>query len=449
MRGFLHRARMKSKSLTWIASKDRALRGEVHVPGDKSISHRSVMFAAIAEGTSRIAGFLEGEDTRATAAILVKLGVRIEASSMGERIVHGVGLHGLRGYAGELDCGNAGTGMRLLCGLLAGQPFDSVLIGDESLSRRPMNRVIEPLRRMGATIEAVEGGFPPLRIHEKKELQGIDFKSQIASAQIKSAVLLAGLYAQGTTRVREIQPTRDYTESMLGAFGWPVRYSPGEVALEGGHRLRATDIAVPGDFSSAAFLIVAACIVPGSDLLIRDIGINQRRTGLLTALRAMGADIREEQPRRVGGELAADLRVRSSRLIGITLPAALVPDMIDELPSLFVAAAFAEGPTTVSGAGELRFKESDRLAGMSAGLRALGVRVDETTDGATIHGMGAGARLRGADLDSLGDHRLAMAFVVAAQRADDEVRIADCANVATSFPGFANLVNRIGIGLRE
>jgi 3-phosphoshikimate 1-carboxyvinyltransferase len=441
--------RMKLVSpITWVASRDRPLRGDVRVPGDKSISHRSVMFAAIAEGTSRIAGFLEGEDTRATAAILAKLGVRIEASSMGERVVYGVGLHGLRGFDGDLYCGNAGTGMRLLCGLLAGQSFDSVLVGDESLSRRPMNRVIEPLRRMGASIESAEGGLPPLRIHASNGLQGIDFKSQIASAQIKSAVLLAGLYAQGTTRVRELQPTRDYTESMLAAFGWPIRYSAGEAALEGRQRLRATEIAVPGDFSSAAFLIVAASIVPGSDLLLRDIGINPRRTGLLTALRAMGADIREENPRRVGGELAADLRVRSSRLIGITLPPALVPDMIDELPALFIAAVFAEGPTVVSGAGELRFKESDRLAGMSAGLRALGVRVDETSDGATIHGLGAGASLRSAELDSLGDHRLAMAFVVAAQRADGEVRIADCANVATSFPGFANLVNRIGMGLR-
>ncbi len=436
------------QSIAWIASKDRPLRGDVRVPGDKSISHRAVMLAGIAEGVSRIGGFLEGEDTRATAAILGKLGVRIEATSMGERVVHGVGLHGLRGYVGELDCGNAGTGMRLLCGLLAGQSFESVLVGDESLSRRPMNRVIEPLRRMGASIEAAEGGFPPLRIHANNELQGIDYKPQIASAQIKSAVLLAGLYARGATRVREIQPTRDYTESMLAAFGWPIRYSAGDATLEGGHRLRATDIAVPGDFSSAAFLLVAASIVPGSDLLLRDIGINPRRTGLLTALRAMGADIREENPRRVGGELAADLRVRSSRLIGITLPPALVPDMIDELPALFVAAAFAEGATAISGAGELRFKESDRLAGMSAGLRALGVRVEEIPDGATIHGLGAGASLCGTDLDSLGDHRLAMAFAVAAQRAEGEVRIADCANVATSFPGFANLANRIGMGLR-
>ncbi len=437
------------QSLTWIASPGHALRGDVRVPGDKSISHRAVMLAAIAEGTSHISGFLEGEDTRATTAILQQLGVRIDTPSAGERIVHGVGLHGLRGSNEALDCGNAGTGMRLLCGLLAGQTFDSVLVGDVSLSRRPMERVIEPLGLMGASIEAAEGGFPPLRIHAKKNLQGIDFKSQIASAQIKSAVLLAGLYANGTTCVREVQPTRDYTESMLAAFGWPIRHAPGEALIEGGHRLRATDIVVPGDFSSAAFLLVAASVMPDSDLLLRDVGINPRRTGLLVALRAMGADIREENPRRLGGEPAADLRVRSARLGGIRLTAALVPDMIDEIPALFVAAAFAEGTTVVSGAAELRIKESDRLAGMSAGLRAMGVRVDETPDGATIHGLGADGRVRGAEVDSLGDHRLAMAFAVAAQRADGDVRIADCANVATSFPGFARLANEIGMGLRD
>ncbi len=436
-------------ALDWQASQGRALRGDVRVPGDKSISHRAVMLAAIADGTSRISGFLEGEDTRATAAILQRLGVRIEAPSAGERIVHGVGLRGLRGSDDALDCGNAGTGMRLLCGLLAGQGFDSVLVGDASLSRRPMARVIDPLARMGASIEAVEGGFPPLRIHAKNKLQAIDFRSPVASAQVKSAVLLAGLYAEGTTRVRETQPTRDYTESMLAAFGWPIRHVPGEASLEGGHRLHATDIVVPGDFSSAAFLLVAASIVPGSDLLLRGVGINPRRTGLLAALRAMGADIREESPRRLGGEPAADLRVRSARLSGITLPAMLAPDMIDEFPALFVAAAFAEGATVVSGAAELRVKESDRIAGMSAGLRAMGVRVDETPDGATIHGLGADGRLRAAEVDSLGDHRLAMAFAVAAQCADGEVRIADCANVATSFPGFTRLANEIGMGLRD
>jgi 3-phosphoshikimate 1-carboxyvinyltransferase len=440
---------MKPAPMDWIATKGRALHGDTRVAGDKSISHRAVMLAAIAEGTSRIEGFLEGEDTRATAAILQQLGVRIDAPSTGVRIVQGVGLHGLRGSDDPLDCGNAGTGMRLLCGLLAGQGFDSVLVGDASLSRRPMGRVIEPLTRMGASIEATGDSFPPLRIHARKILQSIDFKTPVVSAQVKSAVLLAGLYAEGTTRVHEAQPTRDYTESLLAAFGWPIRYAPGEAALEGGHRLRATDIVVPGDFSSAAFLLVAASIVPGSDMLLRDIGINPRRTGLLAALRAMGADINEENPRRLGGETAANLRARSARLHGIALPATLVPDMIDEFPALFVAAAFAEGATVISGAAELRVKESDRLAGMSAGLRALGVRVEETPDGATIHGLGASGRIGGGEVDSLGDHRLAMAFAVAAQRAEGDVRIRDCANVATSFPGFAQLANGIGMGLRD
>jgi len=434
--------------LDWIASQGSALHGDLRVPGDKSISHRAVMLAAIADGTSHIRGFLEGEDTRATAAILQQLGVRIEAPMVGERIVHGVGLHGLRGSEQQLDCGNAGTGMRLLCGLLAGQKFDSVLIGDASLSRRPMGRVIEPLTRMGASIDALEGGLPPLRINTKKTLQGIDYKSPMASAQVKSAVLLAGLYAKGTTCVREMQPTRDYTESMLAAFGWPIRHAPGKAELEGGHRLRATDIVVPGDFSSAAFLLVAASIVSGSELLLRDVGINPRRTGLLTVLRAMGADIVEENPRRLGGEPAADLRVRSAPLHGIELPVAVVPDMIDEFPALFVAAAFAEGATTVNGVAELRVKESDRLAGMSAGLRALGIAVDETPDGATIHGLGVNGSIRKAEVHSLGDHRLAMAFAVAAQRAGGEVRITDCANVATSFPGFEALAKTLGMALR-
>ncbi|MBS0193210.1 MAG: 3-phosphoshikimate 1-carboxyvinyltransferase [Proteobacteria bacterium] len=437
-----------SARIAWIAARGGPLRGDLRVPGDKSISHRALMLAAIAEGTSRIGGFLEGEDTRATAAILRQLGVRIEAPADGERVVHGVGLHGLRGSADRLDCGNAGTGMRLLCGLLAGQDFACELVGDESLSRRPMGRVIEPLTRMGASIAAADGGRPPLRIAANKALRGIDYELPVASAQVKSAVLFAGLYAQGTTRVHESQPTRDYTESMLAAFGWPIRFRPGHAELEGGHRLRALDIVVPGDFSSAAFLIVAACIVPGSDVLIREVGINRRRTGLLAALRAMGADIVEENPRRLGGEAVADLRVRHADLHGIEVPPAIVADMIDEFPALFVAAALAEGPTVVRGAAELRVKESDRIAGMATGLHALGVRVDETPDGAIIHGLGAAGRLRSAQVDSRGDHRLAMAFAVAAQRADGQARIADCANVATSFPGFMALANSFGMSVQ-
>lgn len=431
-------------STTWIAGPGAALRGDIAVPGDKSISHRAVMLGAIAEGTTRVRGFLEGEDTRATATIMAKLGARIEAPSASERIVHGVGLHGLRGVDAPLDCGNAGTGMRLLAGLLAGQGFDSMLIGDTSLSRRPMRRVIEPLARMGAVIETGEGGFPPLRIHGNKILQAIDYELPVASAQVKSAVLLAGLYAQGETRVREPHPTRDYTERMLAAFGWPIDYAPGRARLSGGHRLRAVEMEVPADFSSAAFFLVAASIVPGSALRLRAVGMNPRRTGLLAALRAMGAEIREEHVRERGGEPVADLVVRHAPLRGIEVPVALVPDMIDEFPVLFVAAACARGTTIIRGAAELRVKESDRIAAMADGLRALRARVQETPDGAIIEG----GPLHGGTANSRGDHRIAMSLAVAAQVAAGEVYIGDCANVATSFPGFEALARQAGLALR-
>jgi 3-phosphoshikimate 1-carboxyvinyltransferase len=359
--------------------------------------------------------------------------------------VYGVGLYGLQAPATDLDCGNAGTGMRLLAGLLAGQDFASTLVGDASLSRRPMARVIEPLRRMGASIESAPDGLPPLRIYFSNDLQGIDFELPVASAQVKSAVLLAGLYARGETRVREPHPTRDYTERMLAAFGWPIRFSPGEAVLSGGHRLRATDVHVPADFSSAAFFLVAASLVPGSELLLRRVGMNPRRTGLLAALRLMGADITELNPGEQGGEPVADLRVRHARLRGIEVPEALVPDMIDEFPALFVAAALAEGRTVVRGAAELRVKESDRIAVTSAGLRALGADIVEAPDGAVI----TGGRLHGGEADSHGDHRVAMSLAIAGQLAAGEVRILDCANVATSFPGFDALARSAGFGLRD
>jgi 3-phosphoshikimate 1-carboxyvinyltransferase len=433
----------------WIASRGAPLHGEIGIPGDKSISHRAVMLAALADGTSRIDGFLEGADTRATAAIFTQMGVRIEAPSPSRRIVHGVGIDGLRAPAGVLDCGNAGTGMRLLSGLLAAQPFDCVLAGDESLSRRPMRRVIEPLSRMGARIDARENGLPPLRIHGAQPLHGIDFESPVASAQVKSAVLLAGLYARGQTSVREPHPTRDYTERMLSAFGVDIAFSPGVARLRGGQRLRATDIAVPADFSSAAFFIVAATLVPGSALRLRAVGLNPRRTGLLVALRAMGADIVEENQASHGGEPVADLVVRHAPLRGIVVPEALVADMIDEFPILAIAAACAQGATVVSGAAELRVKESDRIAAMATGLRALGARVEERPDGALIDGGGLhGGMLRGGRIESHGDHRIAMAFAVAGQLAQGEVAITDVANVATSFPGFDVLARQAGFGLR-
>ncbi len=433
-----------SNAQHWIARKGQPLQGSLTIPGDKSVSHRSVMFAALADGTSHIEGFLEGEDTRATARIFSQLGVRIETPSPSQRIVHGVGIDGLQAPDAPLDCGNAGTGMRLLAGLLAGQAFDCTLIGDESLSGRPMRRVTGPLSQMGAKIDTQDDGTPPLHVHGGQSLHGIDFASPVASAQIKSAVLLAGLYAQGETSVLEPHPTRDYTERMLSAFGVDIEFSPGKARLRGGQRLRATDIVVPADFSSAAFYLVAASIIPGSELRLKQVGLNPRRTGLLHALRLMGADITEENPAEQGGEPVADLVVRYAPLKGARIPEVLVPDMIDEFPALFVAAAAAEGQTVVSGAAELRVKESDRLAAMATGLRALGMQVDETEDGATLHG---GVRLGSGTIESHGDHRIAMAFAIAGQISDGEVRINDIANVATSFPDFDDLARGAGFNL--
>jgi len=436
---------VSGRTRDWIAGRGTPVQGDIVVPGDKSVSHRAVMLAALADGSSRIEGFLEGEDTRATAAAFARMGVRCDAPQAGVRIVHGVGVDGLRAADAPLDCGNAGTAMRLLAGLLCAQPFDSVLVGDASLSRRPMRRVIDPLSRMGARIDS-DDGLPPLRIHGGQRLIGIETTLPVASAQVKSALLLAGLRAVGETRVREPHPTRDYTESMLRAYGVDIDFAPGFAQLHGGQRLRATDMQVPTDFSSAAFFLVAASLVPGSLLRIRNVGMNPRRTGLLQALRAMGADIREEQCTvSASGEPVADLIVRHAPLHGIELPAMLVPDMIDEFPVLFIAAACASGETLVRGAAELRVKESDRIATMAGGLRTLGIDVHETPDGARIRG----GRLGGGTIESHGDHRVAMAYAVAAQLADGEVRIGDVANVATSFPGFDLLAREAGFGLRD
>jgi 3-phosphoshikimate 1-carboxyvinyltransferase len=436
---------MSVSTLAWRSRPaQRALEGRIRVPGDKSISHRAMMLGSLADGTTRVSGFLEGEDTLATAAAFRAMGVRIDAPSSGERIVHGVGLDGLAAPKTALDLGNAGTGMRLLCGLMAGQRFASTLIGDESLSRRPMRRVIEPLSRMGAHISAREGGLAPLHIEPTAAgLTGIDYASPVASAQVKSCLLLAGLYARGTTRVSEPHRTRDHTERMLRAFGVAVRVSGSSAALEAPARLVAAPIEVPADFSSAAFMLVAASLVPGSHVVLEQVGINPLRTGLLEVLRRMGADIRSLDPRELGGEPVADLEVRARRLRGIEVPVELVPDMIDEFPVLFAAAACAEGTTVVRGAEELRVKESDRIAAMATALRALGARIEERLDGALIHG----GSLTGGSIDSRGDHRIAMAAAVAALQARGEVQINDCANVATSFPDFVGLARRAGFDL--
>ncbi len=416
--------------------------GELTVPGDKSISHRALMLGGIARGVTDITGFLAGEDCLATLRALQALGVRIERPGEHHVIVHGVGPNGLQGAAAPLDMGNAGTAMRLSMGLLAPQGFNSTLIGDESLMRRPMERVATPLRQMGAQI-GTQNGRPPVEIRGSIHMHGIDYVLPVASAQVKSAVLLAGLQAAGTTRVTEPAPTRDHTERMLRAFGVKVMQQGATAAIEGGQTLQGTDIRVPADFSSAAFFLVAGCLAAEKPLLLRNVGINPTRTGLLELLLQMGADIKvHAHPQATDGEPIADLEVRKSRLKGIQVPEALVPLSIDEFPVFFVAAACAEGETLVRGAEELRVKETDRLAAMADGLTVLGVENRLYPDGLWIRG---GAGFGGGRVDSRGDHRIAMAFAVASLRAREEIEILDVANVATSFPGFVELARSAGL----
>ncbi|ROR32296.1 3-phosphoshikimate 1-carboxyvinyltransferase [Inmirania thermothiophila] len=419
------------------------LRGSVEVPGDKSVSHRVVMLGAIAEGTTEAEGFLEGEDALATVAAFRAMGVEIEGPREGCIRVHGVGLHGLRPPEGPLDLGNSGTSMRLLAGLLAAQPFDTVLTGDASLRRRPMRRVTQPLQLMGARIETTPEGTAPLVIRGRRRLAGIHYPMPVASAQVKSALLLAGLYAEGRTCVVEPAPTRDHTERMLAAFGAPVRFGDGTACVEGGARLRGRRVLVPGDLSSAAFLLVGATIAPGSELELRGVGVNPTRTGVLHILRAMGAEIEVLDPREAGGEPVADLRVRHAPLRGIEIPPEWVPLAIDEFPAVFVAAACAEGETVLRGAAELRVKESDRIAAMAEALQGVGIEARPLPDGIVVRG----GRIRGGSVWSHGDHRVAMAMAVAALRAEGTVLVRDCAAVATSFPGFAELAARLGLGI--
>ncbi|MCP5328046.1 MAG: 3-phosphoshikimate 1-carboxyvinyltransferase [Steroidobacteraceae bacterium] len=433
----------------WEVAPGGALQGEVVVPGDKSISHRSLMLGAIATGRTEVTGFLASEDCLATRAALGAMGVAIESHSPTHLFVEGVGRDGLQAPSGTLDMGNAGTAMRLFMGLLCGRPFDTTLVGDASLMRRPMERVAKPLREMGAVIETREGR-PPVLIRGGRPLQAIDFRMPMASAQVKSAVLLAALSARGRSCVTEPAPTRDHTERMLAGFGVQLLRSGNRVELEGGQALRAARIAVPGDFSSAAFFMVAACIGGGSGLMLRNVGINPTRTGLLDMLLSMGADIRVHRHAGDSPEPVADIEVRPGALRGIAVPEALVPLAIDEFPIFFIAAACADGETLVRGAEELRVKESDRLATMAAGLAALGVEHELLPDGIRIRGRpGPVAAFGGGRIDSHGDHRIAMSFAVAALRAAAPIRIDDTANVATSFPGFAALARSVGLGLRE
>jgi 3-phosphoshikimate 1-carboxyvinyltransferase len=433
------------RTLVFQVEPGGSLQGRARVPGDKSISHRAIMLGALADGVTEIDGFLEGADALGTLHAFRAMGVRIDGPTAGRVVIHGAGLDGLTAPEGPLDLGNSGTSMRLLAGLLAAQRFDSTLVGDESLSGRPMRRVTEPLGRMGARIETAENGTPPLVIRGGQALLGIDYESPVASAQVKSAILLAGLYAEGRTCVREPAESRDHTERMLSGFGWPVTRTGLTSCVEGGGRLKARAIDVPADISSAAFFLVGATIAPDSDIVLEHVGWNPTRTGVVEILRLMGADIEVLAEREAGGEPVADLRVRSAPLQGIDIPEALVPRAIDEFPVLFVAAACAQGRTRLTGAGELRVKESDRIQVMADGLAALGVDAGPTEDGIVIEGGPIG----GGRVDSHGDHRIAMSFAVAGLRATGPIRIDDCRNVNTSFPGFAALARGLGLGLHE
>lgn len=435
---------MTRAAASWIAGPGGEVSGEASVPGDKSISHRAVMLAAIADGTSEIRGFLDGEDCRATVAAFEAMGVSIERGAADRLVVHGAGLRGLRAPDAALDLGNSGTAMRLLAGILCAQAFDSILIGDASLMRRPMERVAAPLRRMGADVRS-NAGRPPLTIVGGRTLRGTAHLLDAASAQVKSAILLAGLHAGGRTSVTEPRPSRDHTERMLGTFGVPVTRDGGTVSLRGPAALAAARIDVPGDFSSAAFLVVAALIAGVAPLVIQGVGVNPTRTGLVEVLRLMGADIRLHPTADLGGEPVADVEVRPSRLRGIAVPHQYVESMIDEFPALFAAAAVAEGETSVTGAAELRVKESDRIAVMANGLAALGVRAEALPDGIRIQG----GPVTGGMVESHGDHRVAMAFAVLAARAFAPVVIRDVQYVATSFPGFAATARGVGLALAE
>lgn len=437
----------------YVVQPARRVDGDVRVPGDKSISHRALMLGGIAEGVTEVRGFLESEDCLATMKAMRALGVRVEQPGVQEVRVHGVGLHGLKGASQPLDMGNSGTAMRLMTGLLCGQQFDSELIGDASLMNRPMERAATPLRQMGAKIVTL-GGKPPVKISGGAQLNGIHYTLPVASAQVKSAVLLAGLYAKGPTTVVESSVTRDHTERMLQGFGCRVDALGGQVRLDPPTRLQACSLEVPGDFSSSAFFLVAGSIsaraaAPGAGLVIRGVGINPTRTGLLDILALMGADLRVVNHRSAGAEPVADIEVHPAALQGIHVPEHLVPLAIDEFPALFIAAACAQGETVVTGAAELRVKESDRIAVMAEGLRAMGVQCEVLSDGMRIQGRPEGPVFSGGKIDSHGDHRIAMSFTVASLRAAAPIEIQDVANVATSFPGFVATAGGAGLVLTD
>ena len=432
----------------------KKFQGKFTVPGDKSVSHRSIMFGAIAEGTTHVTGFLEGEDALATLQAFRDMGVSIEGPKNGEVTIHGVGMHGLKAPASALYMGNSGTSMRLLSGMLAAQKFDSVMTGDASLTQRPMERIAKPLRTMGAQIQTTgERGTPPISITGNQALKGIQYDLPMASAQVKSGILLAGLWANGETVVTEPEPTRDHSERMLRAFGYDVKTEGNRISLQGGGKLIGTDIQVPSDISSAAFFMVGAAITEGSDITLEAVGINPTRTGVIEILKQMGADLTVENERIAGGEPIADIRIRGSRTLkGIHMPEDQVPLAIDEFPALFIAAACAEGQTILTGAAELRVKESDRIQVMADGLKIMGIDCTPTDDGIIIEGQGKtgdwSAIFTGGEIESHHDHRIAMSFSMAGLRTSGEIKIVGTETVATSFPTFTALATQAGLAIQ-
>lgn len=427
-------------SIDYLVSPGGILNGDIRVPGDKSISHRALMLGAIAKGETRVDGFLQGEDTLATLAAFQSMGVEIQRNN-DCLTIQGVGLLGLQPPAAALDLGNSGTSARMMAGLLAGQAFDSSITGDASLRQRPMQRIIEPLLKMGAVISAGPQGKLPLQIRGGRKLSGINYTLPVASAQLKSCLLLAGLYADGKTCINEPVLTRDHTERMLEAFAVKLERQDRQICVTGGTTLTATRVFVPADLSSAAFFLVGASIAEGSDITLTRVGINPTRNAVIEILCQMGADISLNNVGEVSGEPLADIHVRSSALKGIDIPENKVAIAIDEIPAILVAAACARGVTRVRGAAELRVKESDRIAAMASGLRALGIVVTTKDDGIDV----TGGRLTGGTVESFGDHRIAMAFAMAGLRASGPVRIRDCGNVDTSFPGFPDLAAEGGL----
>ena len=429
----------------FIASPGDSLRGSIKVPGDKSISHRSIMLGSIANGVTNVSGFLEGEDSLATLNAFKDMGVKIEREGSNV-VINGVGMNGLRPSLKPLSLGNSGTSIRLMTGLLSAQIFDSTLCGDESLSKRPMARIIDPLSEMGAIIKSSDS-MPPLSISGNQKLSALKYTLPVASAQIKSCLLLAGLYADGETCITENATTRDHTERMLKGFGYQVTSSSGQVSLTGGGQLQACDIKVPSDISSAAFFIVAASIANNADITLEAVNINPTRTGVIEILKLMGANIELNNQREEAGELVADIRVCSSSLKGITIPEELVPLAIDEFPAIFIAASCAHGETLLTGAKELRVKESDRIQVMSDGLSSLGIENEVLEDGIRI--KGGEFQKQTSIIKSHHDHRISMAFAVASVRSNFEIDIEGVDNVKTSFPNFVELANQVGMNLIE